>query len=156
MICLNTILKLTHTMWPTEILATSNMAASAMLLAVSFSSAPLRDNSSSTTWMKAKNSWNKIIHKIKWLQIPAFPKLEEIRSLLLSPIGCQIQWVCDSQVVERRCPATNCGARYKTQRYFVPRSWICTLTHLQNKSKYSQRQQYNPHNNLMLISPDCE
>lgn len=37
------------TMWPIEMLATSNMAASAMLLAVSFPRAPLRDSSSSTT-----------------------------------------------------------------------------------------------------------
>lgn len=40
------------TICPTDKLATSNMAASAMPLAVSFPSAPLRDNSSSTTFKK--------------------------------------------------------------------------------------------------------
>lgn len=45
-----------HTMWPIEILATSNMAASAMLLAVFFSSVSLRDNSSSTTCRDAKTT----------------------------------------------------------------------------------------------------
>lgn len=54
-------------MWPIEILATSNMAASAMLLAVSFPSAPLWDSSSSTTCTDVKTTV-KNRNVLQWLQ----------------------------------------------------------------------------------------
>lgn len=67
-----------RTMWPTEMLATSNMAASAMLLAVSFPRAPLRDNSSSTTWTDVEiwrpKHWQdhktSIVAGGKWMRLP--------------------------------------------------------------------------------------